>query len=288
MKQDYSLKQGIGPTLRTALTGLALLTVSSCAPRGLITEPSHVRNVENYETPNNVKKHELWKTRNSDTSYNLERVVINGNDLYVAPNRLFYENELGILLVKHGDHRKEVDLINKRTTIVSDVYYIPEKVQIDETSKKLATEIPLSIEGKFGKKAQIKQYDTKNVVTGIVYETEGDTIYSLRTIKINGKEWYIPIVETNKVDDPDALPFYMIEVEGSKRIIKPTGEITLVNENGFYRPKKVTIEKYSERKPKESEQTKNDMYAAQNISHSGIQSLQSAQTPPQPQQPQAK
>lgn len=102
--------------------------------------------------------------------------------------------------------------------------------------------------GKYGKRAQIKEYNTKDITTGVIKENQDDALYNLRTIKINGKEWYVPVVENTSLNDPNALPFYMMEVERTIKIITPDGEIRLRNENGFYKPIKIIKTDYEVRK----------------------------------------
>lgn len=238
--------------LRTALTGLALLALSSCASpkKGLITETNYQRSPVYHQTLDNLKGAQLRQVTDNDSKYVLERVVINGNDIYILNNEYKKDGELEFRLTKYEDHKKLIDDKEKKTEITSNNFYVPNKVTRKVDNKEVpAREITLSTTGKFAKKAKIKKYETNELETGIINEEETDILYNIRTIVINGKEFYVPRVENDKINDSDSLPFYIMPINGTKKIINAEGEITLRNEDGFYRPKKISKNDYEARKP---------------------------------------
>ncbi len=229
-----------------------LITGSACAPtRGLITESNFKREPTYLNSPDNIKGNEPRRITQKDTPYNLERVVINGHDLYVEKNHKKQEGETDFYFIRFQDHVKELDANWKRIDTTAETLYIPTKVYITDkvtNTVSLAKKITYTTEGQFAKRAEITKYNVENIETGIIKETQEDTRHKEGTQKIAGYEWHVPRVEKDKMSEK-ALPFYMMEVRDSKKYINANGEISLSSDFGFYRPVAVTRTSYDARGP---------------------------------------
>lgn len=256
-----SIKQ----TIKGALTGLALLALSNCAStkKDFITETNYKRPSVYYQTSNNLKGAELRQVTNRDSKYSLERAVINGNDLYIEKNKNKLPDELDILFIRYEDHSKIVDDKKRETKITSETFFIPKQVMVEDESAekktppklKKATRDQLVTEGKYGIKTQTSNYDTREIQTGIINETQDNTKFKIKTIVIDNKEWYVPHVEEAKMNDVHALNFYMIPVDETKKEIDSQRRITLINErDGIFRPVEISRKDYEARKKDEKKE----------------------------------
>ena len=270
MKQNYSLTE----KLRSTFAGVSLFVAAGCAQHGLISETDFQRTSVSYKTPNSVKGHELRRATEKDAKYNLERVVIKENDLYVENNRFRNEGELDFYFTKFEDHHKQMDNSTNETRTTSDFIYIPTqfKVTVDEGGKKVekpAKKMSLSTQGKYGIKADITRYDTRNIDAGIIREDQSDTKFNIKTQFIKGQEWYVPVVEESQIANPDALPFYMASVVRSVKDIDALGNVTLISEGGVFRAIKMSRKDYEARaQGAPSEKSKTDGNIGQSVSPS--------------------
>lgn len=248
-------------TVNGALTGLALLAASCVSPtkEGLVTDTDYQRPIVYHSTSGNIKGAELKKVTNKDSRYSLERIVINENDLYVESNEYATNNEKNILFRKYGESEKIIDDEERKTTVTSDFMYIPTRLGTKETDPILCdcperkiTRLALSDSGRFAIKAQIKKYDLSGVQAGIIGETNKGDSFNIRTMIINGEEFYTPAIEDsalNNLDIPEGLSFYMLPVKGTKKGIDSNGRLVLINENGeIYRAIKIKRSDYDSRK----------------------------------------
>jgi len=222
-----------------------ILLANGCAPeRGLITGPFSKREPILLASPANIKGNEPRRVTENDSPYNLERVVINGHDLYVEKNTKKQEDERDFYFIEFMDHRKILNNRGKEIGITSDIIYIPTEVK---TGDEIPKRITYAAEGRFGKKARITQYNLENIETGIIKETQKDTRYKLGTEFVAGNEWYVPRVEEEKMRESNALPFYMMYFPSSQKEIDANGAISIKNELGFYRPMAVSRQDYEKR-----------------------------------------
>jgi len=248
--------------VKGALTGLALLAASCVLPtkEGLVTDTDYQRATVYHSTPYNIKGAELKKVTNKDSIYNLERIVINENDLYVESNKYATNKEKNIIFRKYDESEKIIDDGERKTIVTSDFIYVPTRLGTKETDPILCdcperkiTRLALSDAGKFAVKAQIKKYDVSGVQAGIIGETNKSDSFNIRTMVINGEEFYTPAIEDsalNNKDIPEGLSFYMLPVKGTKKGIDSNGRLTLINEEGeIYKPIKIERADYDSRKP---------------------------------------
>ena len=236
------------------LTGLALLASAtgcglyqnrknSLLTNSLLTEPTVREPIVYHTTNENLKGSKLGRDTSANSRYELESVVINGNRLYISPNPKSETGELELKLIRHEDHTRVIDSSKGTVKVVADASYIPTKVKItDGPNPLIAKEITLETEGEFGKKARIKVYDVSKVETGIIRETQDSMVYNLDKVYLDGKAYFAPRLEKSKTSFPNSLPFYLLPVEGTVKMINDKGETTLRNENGFYEPLRVSKE----------------------------------------------
>lgn len=188
---------------------------------------------------------ELKRVTGKDVRHERKRIVINGLDLYIESNENPLPNEENFLFIPQN----EVHLRRSptRTKEISDFVYIPTRV-IDSNDN-IKTEIKLNPSGKYAVKAHIREHDTRNIQSGLVVEREGDIVYNIRSSEFAENEWYTPVVEKAKRSD-SALLFYLTKYEDTELDIeRSTGNITLINPNGMFRPIKVSRTDYNARKP---------------------------------------
>ena len=244
------------------LFALSLISLIGCSTlqRGLIKDTNYQRPSISYSTPDHIRKHELRKVTNLDSLYSLERVVINGNDLYVQQNNRKRESELDFYLVRFEDHRKILNSLENEAQITSDFLYLPTqfKVKITENGKEVekpARKMPLKNEGNFSISAKITRYDTSNLDLGIIKENQKDTAFKIKTIAIKNEEYYTPVVEDSQLANQDALNFYIADVENTIKEIDSNGNITLITDNGIFHPLKISRKDYESRPLKSAKET---------------------------------
>ena len=257
-------------SLTRIISAAALATLAGCSStqsssqKGLVTETRYQRESTPYSSPNNLKGHELRQVTGRGAPYTLEGVVLHGEAFYAQPNTWQNPGELPFCLVKREGSERSINPENRTVIATADSIYLLQTVMTKDGNP--AHRITLATDGPFGTRSAITKYNASNVLTGRFTESEQDAPHKLRTIVIGqnkGAEWYVPAVEEAERCNPNALPFYMMNVTTTSRIISSSGEITLTSPDGIWRPVRITQEAYqarfkqrleAEQKQKEAEQ----------------------------------
>ena len=218
--------------------------------RGLTTETTYQRNPTNLEVSKQIGGHELKRVTERDSIYSLEEVILHGDRMYVEENPNAQENELGFAFVLYEDHSRRIGNADGNLEITSNKMYIP-TLKI-KSNGEMADRISLSTKGKYSLNADMTSFDTENVHGGIAKTTNQDSPFQIKTMEIDGMEFYTPIVKNSKINDQNALPFYLMPVNNAVIEINAQGKITLEHSEGIYRPKIITREKFEQRVPKET------------------------------------
>lgn len=223
--------------LTNLLLAGSLGITSACAPTLQRDFPDwHVRG---YEFQDRTEKGEPYK---------LERAVILGEQFYtqrVSPR----EGELGFIFLPFNETKRVINTGTGDVRLESDKNYIPRRVRVEDyTEDEFADEVDLMVDrspqGIEGVRADILPIEELRRIAQAspgshgysVVTTEEDARYGIRTMKILGKEYFFPHVETDETGNPRKLDFYLVPVEGSEIIIRNSdGRITLKNTNNIYR-----------------------------------------------------
>lgn len=228
------------PALAATLTGCGRSQLGT-----LTTESNFHREVTPLSTPE-IKGSQPRKVANHDYALNLEQVVLNDNRMYVMPNPSDSQNELPIMFILDQDaslvlptpsanQAKKPSKQVQPLGITSERFYVPEIYTYEDATGKerMATEITLATRGPHAVSAQRTPFNTKGVDTGVIQTTQNDLRYTIKTMYVAGKEYFVPRVETSNLNG-NMLNFYMMPVEGTETIINADGQITLRNQNGLY------------------------------------------------------
>jgi hypothetical protein len=176
--------------------------------------------------------------------YKLEDQVIYETRYYLQEAKETEEN-LPMLFYPWNTTQRELDLDSKIVKLNSSEMYLPERV-IDEKGKKdkWVDRIMLRNNGIYGIKTYMtsekelkKRKESENNIGYNFITTEEDAVFGIPTMEILGKEYFVTLVEDNKINEKEKLPFYITPVDGAKILIDNIcGNITIYNENRIYRP----------------------------------------------------
>jgi hypothetical protein len=214
-----------------------------CTNSGLITDPTYSRKSSEYSTPESQKEMGLGKVTNRDAKYTLERLVIGGEEYDVNKNAFAQGRELPFYMIRKQDSHIQLNEAGKTTTSTAEFMYIPKQVVVNGLPAHTAK---FRTDGPYGIKASLTDHKSKEVGVGLIRETEKDIQFKIKVVKINGEEWYLPQAPAREEKDQNALPFYMIPVQGTTvDIARADGAVTLISSRGIFHPEKVTSEQYN-------------------------------------------
>ena len=231
----------------TALTGLVGL-VGCGNSRGLVSKTNYQRDSVRLETPGHISGHELRDVSEKDNKYKLEEVVAHGQRLFVGDNSYNEDNELDFTLVKYEDHSRIIDRGSKIIEITSDKLYIPTAMQKGDNSP--ARIFNFDTEGDYALRADITQFNTAGIQTGIIRTDQRDAGINIKTIEIGKREFYLPRAnseETTNLSNQNVLDFYLIPVDGTTIEISSDGRISLISLSGIYRPVEISRDNFEEK-----------------------------------------
>jgi hypothetical protein len=176
--------------------------------------------------------------------YKLEDQVIYETRYYLQETEKTKES-LPILFYPWDKTQRELDLDSGIIKLNSSEMYLPELVEGEKGKEdKWIDGITLSSRGIYGTKAYMtslekleKRKETENNIGYNFITTEEDSVFGIPTMKILGEEYFVSLVEENKINEKEKLPFYMIPVKGAKiRIDNICGNLSIYNKNQIYRP----------------------------------------------------
>ena len=102
--------------------------------------------------------------------------------------------------------------------------------------------------------------DLENVQTGVFFSTQEDYPYKIKTVILNGQEFYTPAVRDNDQSaDGSELDFYLMSKSGTQREISPSGKITLIGKGNLFRPRKIDSASYQQRKKEHLKESDGDV-----------------------------
>lgn len=234
-------KQGL-----LGIIGAGIASLAGCTNSGLVTEPTYSTSSERYSTPANISNLGIGLTTNNDAKYDLERLVVNGKPYDLARSTISETNELPFYFLKEDDSHIVLDSERKMvSTQFPSSAYLPIKVLTEKGE--FAHRIKLKSTGPYAVRAELKQYDIKNLRIGLIREDEKDAKFDLAKVKIDGVEWYTPL-SSESIGSEDNLEFYMVPVESTLiDISRADGSITLISPNGIWQPSKISRESYDAR-----------------------------------------
>jgi hypothetical protein len=246
-------KTGLALTTAAVLTMLPACTSTPSTERGqVISQTNYQRPSVQYTSPGNQTGHELRRTTEQDTHFALEGIVVHGQAMYEQENIRRQLGEFQSYFVLREDRSLILDDLDHVVGETSESIYIP--TIVNNSSGQPASRITLRSDGPYGIRANMTQFQTDGVETGIFHETHNDIGHNIKTITFGTNaqgepmEWYAPRVETGG-DSPEALGFYMMQVSGTAKEISPEGTITLDSTSGILRPTRVSRETYNQRTP---------------------------------------
>ena len=181
--------------------------------------------------------------------YKLEDQIIYDKRYYLQETAQM-QNSLPMLFYPWETTSRELDLDSGEIKLTSKEMYIPVLVEREKKGEdKFADGITISSTGKYGTKAYMTSMEELKKREGIsgnnygykIITTEDDSAFMLYTMKILGEEYFVALVEDNKIAEAKKLPFYMIPVRNSKiKIDNICGNLSILNENKVYRPSLIT------------------------------------------------
>jgi len=225
--------------IATATVGCVTTPYKPTQRGQLITQTSYQRPSVQLSTPEHIKGHELRRVTERDSSYSLEEVILHGKRMYVQENVSKQEGELDFTLVLYDDHRRRIDNKTGKLEMTSDSLYIP--------TLQSGTRTRLRAYGRYALRADMTSFDIANIGAGVARTSQNDAQFQVKTIFVNGKEFYAPIIMASRRKDANSLPFWLIGVDGTIVEIDSKGQIVLENTNGRFRPKKITRKAYEQR-----------------------------------------
>ena len=237
MTKDYRSqnRSGFLANARNAMAGLALLVsgVGCLETPGIYKNKDYSK--ERFDlVSDTIRGSKTTEISNKSNPYELETPIVNGTRYHLKINENPHGDTLDFYLVKEEEARRTIDFERKTLVIESDKAYIPTKMK--KSDGNLFTKAKLRTDGKFAKKATKTQFEIGDIEAGRIIESQDDNRFGISITKLNGKEFYTPRVEENLIDDREKLPFYLVPVERTRLEISPDGTMTLINEDGFYRP----------------------------------------------------
>jgi len=240
-----------GTLALSALEGCSSVQRTTAPEKGqVMNQIDYRRSPIAYSTPGNQTGHELRRVTEQDTQYALEGIVIHGKAMYEQENVLKKPGEFQSYFVLQEDRHLVLDSLNHVVGETSEFIYIP--TIVNNKSNQPASKITLRTDGLYGVRANMTEYPTEGVETGTFHETQNDARHNIRTITIGTNileepmEWYVPRVEEGG-ESPNALSFYMMQVDGTTKDIAPNGKIMLISTSGILRPMKISRETYNKR-----------------------------------------
>lgn len=225
---------------------------SSALPRDrLILGVDTHRPSVHYETPQHIPGSFPSVVTDEHIHYERETAILLGEEFQVERNIYRQPEEMEFFLRPEQGANLVLSPLNKpkgRAILSSEVIYIPSLVM--EGGKK-KTEIPLRRDGLYGLTADLENYLTDQVHTGVIIKTAKEIGLRIATERMNDVEYYTPMIEPCKISTipaPTIRPFYLSSVgETYVGINLDNGQVTLMNESGFYMPKALRWEDYLER-----------------------------------------
>lgn len=239
--------QKLGNTMKVTALGLVLYGGVGCVQHGIREETPEEFPKKTYNITNRT---EIGKPRivtHQNTKYQDERIVLNGEDLYIRKNDHWQEDEEDFYFVRFKEHFRERENEKGTADISSKNIFIPKKEKKAGTFTKKATYVK---DGKFAKKAEITHYPIENLENNVIAETEEDTKFNLPSRDINGRHFYTPIV----IEDPPTpnhLGFYLIEKDFAKERTYHNGTIEVITNEGIFIPIQIERSIYEMRQKKE-------------------------------------
>lgn len=230
---------------------------NQCHPltqRGLYTEP-WTHKIPQSQGTTTLSCNEPRKVSERNIEYGLEKIVLHSNEFYVEPNTQRRKGELDFILKKEEAgtelRRSPYGQACGKIEIVSDKVYIPTLIKNKEG--KILVSAALRTEGKFGVTAQTTRHNLDDVQVGVLYETNEDARFKLKTAFINGKEYFIPAAEDS---------FYIIPLNNTQiGTEKVSGRIRLTNKkDGFFRLEEIPAQDYNSRKAERQENDAGKIY----------------------------
>jgi hypothetical protein len=218
---------------------------SPCPPqcqRGLYIEPWTHKTTQFQET-STLSHNEPRKIGEQNIRYCLEKIVLHGKEYYVESNFQRGENELDFVLKREEVgtelRRSPYGQANGKIEIVSAKVYVPVVVRNNQGKRLISAS--LRTEGRFGVIAESTQQDLGDVQVGVLYETNEDTKFKLKTALINGREYFVPAADGSFYITP--LSSTQISTE------KVSGRIRLTNQkDGFFKLEEIPAQQYNLRK----------------------------------------
>lgn len=141
--------------------------------------------------------------------------------------------------------------------ILSDIVYVPKAIRNDKGE--MITSGSFNTTGRYAKTAEMTDFDTKDVQTGIIRTTQNDARFNIETITLGGKEFYTPVKGTAGGE----LNFYLIGKEDYREILEQipgTNKARILLEvrddakfRGIYELMPIPRDEFERRKPKEEQ-----------------------------------
>ncbi len=177
--------------------------------------------------------------------YKLEDQIIYETRYYLQETEKTKES-LPMLFYPWIKTQRELDLDSKTIKLNCSEAYIPKLVEGETKGKKdkWLDGIILGNNGIYGVKTYMtspeelkKNKESENSIGYNFITTEEDAVFGIPTMNILGEEYFVSLVEQDKINEKEKLPFYLIPVKGSKiRIDNICGNLSIYNENQVYRP----------------------------------------------------
>ena len=228
------------------LAAIPLIVAGCTSQQGkLVTQTSYQRQARELDATT-LSGFELRRVTEKDNHYSLEEEVIHGRRYFVENNRFANENEASVVFTRYEDHKRILDSEGGLLRITSDSVFIP-KQALNENGE-IVTRATFTTTGRYGVKANLREFDTEGVQSGIIKTTNRDAPYDIRTEWMNGEEFFLPYVGDANLGE-DLLDFYLIPHLGTILEIDSKGVITLESSVGFSRPVRVPRTEFEAREP---------------------------------------
>ncbi|MBS3089950.1 hypothetical protein J4461_03675 [Candidatus Pacearchaeota archaeon] len=213
---------------------------------------------QDYSTEWNVKDLFDGVVPSTQAKYNIESAVFDGENYVFMHSSTPYtlSNEMNMVAARFKDVSLFFDDERKELLPGMSSLFVFEKVLNDEG--KPVRWIFLSKEGPDGIEVERKDFNLgiDGLKDGILTLSERDLGYSLRTKRINERNFYVPELDRGATNlsarwKYSGLNRLFIPVRGTQRVILPDNSLAYHTKDSVYWGREITMEEYSKRGSKE-------------------------------------
>lgn len=205
-------------------------TVVNNQSQRVVTQPKDSKKTQ-YASQWNIKDPEIEDRGSKTTSFQLDKIVLDGNEYYPQPNFLQTTNELPFALYAANETSLAFDDQSKRLFPRADSLYVPKR--IFDTNGIPMVAVNLSTTGPYALKVDRNDLNSKvtGVQLGTTSATDKEISFSLNSLNVGGFSFYAPHYSGT---NDNRLNVVVIPAQETTRVIKPDGSLRLESRQGLY------------------------------------------------------